>query len=806
MRQENVHYNSRENHTFFLLTAMNEILLGSVVMDIERRPENCMNSNIAFRIETVLETRCKTQLQDPVYDLRIDELITSTLGNADLANTTQCEQIFQALIERFRNEWEKANHWAVEAEELLRELKIQITNRKLDSGAAPEGRHNLELNRALDEKRQIEEKLKNHERTIEVMKESYQARIRKLESDFARFEEQDKTIAMLEEQIIQMDETIDQSIEERVRSKELELQRSFESAKEAYQEKIAAQQAQILSLETQLDSARIASKKAAESLQMTRIQYETDLTKHQDTIAILQEQLHSQQQKQQPLHRGDPSFSAGNDPLGVGTSVSKSPCRCTELDVLVRSLESELRSEQQKSRTVEHRLNGQLDAATLVHAEQLQALEGAREAAIRMEKRLAELEREIDTNKARATKEREELRERLEEAQTALAGRPTCEEVVRLQEQLEILRRLEVREVAFDGEDEDSGVGRPPVLPKPSASTQEKFDVAKVLLRQVRAHERRYLSLQKEHLQLQCQKDTLLQEQESLQAEVASLRQREAELSRMGLPPLHMDTPHYTPSPAAAVPTPIAAPPLSTPQKSFSMESQLRELVGTLAFTPANASSHQAFVPPVTPFAGASGPAGTSVDPVLTALRTQCHRLRGRVEVLETELTRVQASLSSLEAQNTQLSEDNVNLYQKNKYLQVCLQDRIQGRNPTPLPTQSAQAPVTTFLNSPAAHTPLTHRSAYLVAGDDAFEERYRDRYRERLDPFREFVLQQQQEEYQKLSKPEKAVFKGTQWVLGTEKSRKIAFYYVALLHIVFIGTLWHFGIVGHDHCSHVSH
>lgn len=164
---------------------------------------------------------------------------------------------------------------------------------------------------------------------------------------------------------------------------------------------------------------------------------------------------------------------------------------------------------------------------------------------------------------------------------------------------------------------------------------------------------------------------------------------------------------------------------------------------------------------------------GSGILPMITAQRD---RFKKRNSQLENELSESHRTISSLRQEIASLQKDNLNLYEKTRYVST-----YNRSGPT---TSSASS----YSTNPNPSTIQISNSTSSGLGLD----RYRSAYESNISPFAAFRGRESTRAYKRLSLPERIVFSITRMVLSTRTSRNLfAGYCVALHVLVFLSIYW---------------
>ncbi|RMY58608.1 hypothetical protein D0865_02517 [Hortaea werneckii] len=183
--------------------------------------------------------------------------------------------------------------------------------------------------------------------------------------------------------------------------------------------------------------------------------------------------------------------------------------------------------------------------------------------------------------------------------------------------------------------------------------------------------------------------------------------------------------------------------------------------------------------------AGAGGGGGTGTEGgnqgILPMVTAQRDRFKKKISELEAELQKQYTLVSSLRSEVASLQRDNLNLYEKTRY--VSTYNRGGGAsgasyaanpNPSTIPIGSSSSLDTTT-------------SAAASASD-----RYRSAYEANLSPFAAFRGRETQRAMKRMNLLERAVFQITRMVLATRTSRNLFAVYCVGLHVlVFVMLYW---------------
>ncbi|XP_063722033.1 protein CASP-like isoform X2 [Symsagittifera roscoffensis] len=149
---------------------------------------------------------------------------------------------------------------------------------------------------------------------------------------------------------------------------------------------------------------------------------------------------------------------------------------------------------------------------------------------------------------------------------------------------------------------------------------------------------------------------------------------------------------------------------------------------------------------------------------LLSIVSSQRERFKARNQELEVENKGYQQKISVLRGECDKLRTDNVQLYEKIKYLHSYNQSRSESGG-----------------------------------GKNDVENRYSAEYENKLDPFTTFSQRERQRKYANLAGFEKVVLNVGQLIFSNRKARIMAFVYAMLLHALVFIVLWRFSLGATD-------
>lgn len=165
---------------------------------------------------------------------------------------------------------------------------------------------------------------------------------------------------------------------------------------------------------------------------------------------------------------------------------------------------------------------------------------------------------------------------------------------------------------------------------------------------------------------------------------------------------------------------------------------------------------------------------GSGILPMVTAQRD---RFKKKISEMEAELQKQYQTVSSLRSEVASLQKDNLNLYEKTRY--VSTYNRGQP------------------MASSSAYSANPNPSTIQVSSDTPSGlslDRYRSAYEQNISPFAAFRGRESARAFKRMSLPERAVFQVTRTVLATRTSRNLFAVYCLALHLLVFGMLYWMG------------
>lgn len=181
---------------------------------------------------------------------------------------------------------------------------------------------------------------------------------------------------------------------------------------------------------------------------------------------------------------------------------------------------------------------------------------------------------------------------------------------------------------------------------------------------------------------------------------------------------------------------------------------------------------------------------GSGILPMVTAQRD---RFKKKIGELEQELQKQYQTVSSLRSEVSSLQKDNLNLYEKTRYVSTY----NRGAQPATSTSGSAYG---------ANPNPSTIQVSSSDTSSGLSLDRYRSTYESNISPFAAFRGRESARALKRMSLPERAVFQITRLVLQTRTSRNLFAMYCLALHLLVFTMLYWMGTVDVEkHASHLG-
>lgn len=159
-------------------------------------------------------------------------------------------------------------------------------------------------------------------------------------------------------------------------------------------------------------------------------------------------------------------------------------------------------------------------------------------------------------------------------------------------------------------------------------------------------------------------------------------------------------------------------------------------------------------------------------------IQAQRDRFKQKNTQLEDALSKQHQTVTSLRSEIASLQKDNLNLYEKSRYVST-----YSRGNGAPSSSSSAYA------------QPSSNATAISISDDTPSGlslDRYRSKYEANLSPFAAFKGREHTRAYKRMSLPERIVFSITRMVLANRTSRNLFAVYCVSLHVlIFVMLYW---------------
>ncbi|KAL9103700.1 MAG: hypothetical protein Q9163_001294 [Psora crenata] len=173
---------------------------------------------------------------------------------------------------------------------------------------------------------------------------------------------------------------------------------------------------------------------------------------------------------------------------------------------------------------------------------------------------------------------------------------------------------------------------------------------------------------------------------------------------------------------------------------------------------------------------------------ILPMIQAQRDRFKQKNSQLEEELSKQYSTVSALRQEVASLQKDNLNLYEKSRYVST------YSRGHSSSTSAYAQSP-------PSASISVSDSTPSGLSLD-----RYKSTYEANLSPFAAFRGREHTRAYKRMGLPERVVFSITRMVLANRTSRNLfAFYCLALHVLIFVMLYWMHSVDVSKHASHLG-
>jgi homeobox protein cut-like len=335
-----------------------------------------------------------------------------------------------------------------------------------------------------------------------------------------------------------------------------------------------------------------------------------------------------------------------------------------------------------------------------------------------------------------------------------------------IKQELEVLKSIEFStgddDGAHDALDEQNG----------AANTGKGDTLEQLLLARNKKLSDELTILRVSHQDLQTRLQNLQEEVSRTNAELEKSQNLNEKLENE-LSTIQAETPNAFPSGASVAGTYVSRyTPSVAPGRKAGRTSPTSSIIS--GFSPRDFSDDR-------PMGGGSG-----ILPMITAQRD---RFKKRNAQLEQELSESHRTVSQLRQEIAALQRDNLNLYEKTRY--VSTYNRAGAGGPVAVATTSSSSAYAANPN-PTAIAIGSGGSGSGSTSPGIALDRYRKAYESNLSPFAAFRGRESARAYKRMSLPERVVYSVARMVLASRTSRNLfALYCLALHLLVFCSLYW---------------
>lgn len=594
-----------------------------------------------------------------------------------------------------------------------------------------------------------------------------------LEAELVKLSNQDITIRQLEMKVGQVESGIEAAVADRLASREADLRRLIDAEIDKLREAESAAEGRIAAA-IALSENTAAQRDAAQSaLSTARARFEEELmaaSAAQDASAAEVERLAS------ALATAEAATAEANRMLTAAARVSSGGAGAepSRLEDPLQSLRAALDAQRSRAEACEED-NSRLSAAL---------------AALQDESR-----RWTESFEARRTVHEADLRDaaaRVAAAEAAAAtaradaaARPSAHELQEAKATISMLQSLHFNGGLAAGDGAGHGDGDSH-LEDPSVTSADDISVTSVMLRRVRQLEARAVRAEAATSDANAALSAALKESESLREARDDARELCARLEdtlagRLGAgststAPLMGNAADPALSPDAQLAGILS--------KSFSART-----VGVFDGSSSGAAAGSSSL-----FNAEMETAGLAL-----ALRGQRDRFRNKALALEADLQARSAALDEATAKVTKLTNDNVKLWEKIRFLQF-MNSGGDGDSVIGGSAQLRERARGGAIAAGAASASSAAATAMAAAADeDDVDSTYASLYAESMDPFAAYKHGEKARQYSALRRTDRIVLKGSSLLLSSRMTRKGLFLYAVAVHLLLIYVLWHFVHTEHD-------
>lgn len=189
---------------------------------------------------------------------------------------------------------------------------------------------------------------------------------------------------------------------------------------------------------------------------------------------------------------------------------------------------------------------------------------------------------------------------------------------------------------------------------------------------------------------------------------------------------------------------------------------------------------------------------------ILPIVIQQRDRFRQRNAELEQKSRGLERQLDDVRADMDRLQQDNLNLYERLKFVHVWKEEQQQRGATVSLPPPSPlkQHPLILSLSLSILQNRSTSIQMADLSSDGVAEDKYGKLYEENMNPFAQFHRKEEKRRYNALNPADKLTLKMTRLMFSHRWSRYFLIAYALLLHLLVVTTLYQLSLweCRHDH------
>lgn len=169
-------------------------------------------------------------------------------------------------------------------------------------------------------------------------------------------------------------------------------------------------------------------------------------------------------------------------------------------------------------------------------------------------------------------------------------------------------------------------------------------------------------------------------------------------------------------------------------------------------------------------------PSTENLDSLVQVLKTQRDRYKARVEALESEKDKLTENARLAQVQADSLRQDNINLYQKVRYVQSYGMGSSSSSSSAKTQMGDKRSP------------PISSFNADIELGkSNNVEEKYRTMYEEQVNPFAAFNEREKTKRLEGLNPAERLILSSTSFFMASKNTRMLLFAYLVFLHLIVV-------------------